>query len=127
MAIDDKTRAEILRLHYAEKWKIGTIAEALEVHDSTIDRVLAAAGVPREERRRRRSKFDPFLPFNRDGADLLATQQIQIRHCDASPQAPCQGEESAAKTDSMEVWGPDTAYVACGRVVDPMVLCQRCP
>ena len=65
MAIDDKTRAEILRLYYAEKWKIGTIARQLGVHHSTVDRVLAAAGVPREERRRRRSKFDPFLPFIR--------------------------------------------------------------
>ena len=47
MAIDDKTRAEILRLYYAEKWKIGTIARQLRVHHSTVDRVLAAAGVPR--------------------------------------------------------------------------------
>ncbi|MCY3982070.1 MAG: hypothetical protein OXF51_10005 [Alphaproteobacteria bacterium] len=26
MAIDKQTRAEILRLYFAEKWKIGTIA-----------------------------------------------------------------------------------------------------
>ncbi len=65
MAVDDKTRAEILRLHYAEKWRIGTIADQLGVHHSTVDRVLAEAGVARAERRRRRSKFDPFLPFIR--------------------------------------------------------------
>ena len=65
MAVDDKTRAEILRLHYAEKWRIGTIADQLGVHHSTVDRVLAEAGVAREARRRRRSKFDPFLPFIR--------------------------------------------------------------
>ena len=32
MAIDKKTHAEILRLHHAEKWKIGTIASQLGVH-----------------------------------------------------------------------------------------------
>ena len=65
MAIDKGTRAEILRLYYAEKWKTGTIADQLGVHHSTVDRVLSDAGVPRQERRHRRSKLDPFLPFIR--------------------------------------------------------------
>ena len=34
MAIDKGTRAEILRLYYAEKWKTGTIADQLGVHHS---------------------------------------------------------------------------------------------
>ena len=41
---------------------------------------------------------------------LVATQQIQILHRDASSKAPCQGQESAAKSDAVEVWGLDTAY-----------------
>ena len=65
MTIDKKTRAEILRLHYAEKWKIGTIANQLGVHHITVRRVLADDGVPRHMRRHRRSKLDPFMPFIR--------------------------------------------------------------
>ena len=65
MTIDKETRAEILRLYYAEKWKIGTIARQLGVHHITVDRVLADAGVPRQDRRRRSSKLDPFMPFIR--------------------------------------------------------------
>ena len=63
MAIDRATRAEILRLHHAEKWRVGTIARQLGVHHVTVDRVLAEAGAPRRGRRRRASKIDPFLPF----------------------------------------------------------------
>ena len=84
MAIDEKTRAEILRLHYAEKWKIGTIAEQLGVHRATVDRVLADDGVPRRERRRRRSKIDPFLPFIRrtltDYPRLTASRLYQMAY-----------------------------------------------
>ena len=70
MTIDKGTRAEILRLYHAEKWKIGTIADQLGVHHSTVDRVLADAGVPRQDRRRRRSKLDPFLPFIRQTLEV---------------------------------------------------------
>ena len=46
MAIDKQTRAEILRLYFAEKWKIGTIARQLGVHHNTVDRIVGEAGVP---------------------------------------------------------------------------------
>ena len=36
--------AEILRLHHAEKWPVGTIATQLGLHHSTVRRVLAQAG-----------------------------------------------------------------------------------
>ena len=65
MTIDKKTRAEILRLHHAETWKIGTIASQLGVHHITVRRVLADDEVPRHMRRQRRSKLDPFMPFIR--------------------------------------------------------------
>ena len=66
MAIDKQTRAEILRLFFAEKWKIGTIARQLGVHHATVDRIVADAGVPLPVRGRRPSKLDPFLPFIRE-------------------------------------------------------------
>ena len=65
MAIDQQTRAEILRLYFAEKWRIGTIARQLGVHHGTVERAVAAAGAPAPEKRRRSSMIDPFLPFVR--------------------------------------------------------------
>ena len=46
MTIPRALEAEIERLHYAEKWPIGTIATQLRVHHETVRRVLAQAGVP---------------------------------------------------------------------------------
>ena len=37
--------AEILRLHHAEHWPVGTLARQLQVHHATVRRVLAQAGV----------------------------------------------------------------------------------
>lgn len=54
--------AEILRLHAAEHWPVGTIATQLRVHHSTVRRVLAQAGVPAQEPVRA-SMVDPYLPF----------------------------------------------------------------
>ena len=55
--------AEVLRLHHAEKWPIGTIARHLLLHHSTVRRVLAQAGVPEAQKTTRPSMADPFLPF----------------------------------------------------------------
>ncbi len=65
MAIDKQTRAEILRLYFAEKWKIGTIARQLGVHHGTVERAVAASGAPVRAKQRRASKIDPFWPFIR--------------------------------------------------------------
>ncbi len=62
MTIDKETSTEILRLHHAEKWKIGTIADQLGLHHSTVRRAIEDAGEPLHQRRRR-SKLDPFIPF----------------------------------------------------------------
>ena len=43
MAIDNQTRAEILRLSFAKKWKLGTIARRLRVHRNTVDCIVAEA------------------------------------------------------------------------------------
>lgn len=54
--------SEILRLHHAEKWPVGTIARHLDLHHSTVRRVIEADGQPREKPKRA-SKTDPYLPF----------------------------------------------------------------
>ena len=62
MAISDELRAQILRYHFVEHWRVGTIASQLGVHHYTVERVLSEAGVERERQRQRRaSKLDPYL------------------------------------------------------------------
>ena len=64
MAINDERRAQILRYHFVEHWRVGTIARQLGVHHSTVERVLGEAGVERERQRPRRpSKLDPYIAF----------------------------------------------------------------
>ena len=55
--------AEIVRLHQAEHWPIGTIATQLRIHHATVRRVLAQAGVPQAVRATRATLADPYLAF----------------------------------------------------------------
>jgi transposase len=66
MAISETQEADILRYYYAEKWRIGTIAQQLRIHHSVVRRVLSQAGVPASKQVRRPSKLDAFLPFVQD-------------------------------------------------------------
>jgi transposase len=59
--ISDERQAEILRLHYAEKWRVGTIATQLGIHHSTVERVLGQAGVKLVASRP--SILEPYLPM----------------------------------------------------------------
>jgi transposase len=61
--ISRAVEAEVLRLHHAERWPIGTIARHLLLHHSTVRRVLAQAGVPEAQKSTRPSIADPFIPF----------------------------------------------------------------
>jgi transposase len=61
--IDKDTESKILRYHFVEKWRVGTIAKQLGVHHSVVDRVLSQAGLPKVERSVRPSIIDPYLPF----------------------------------------------------------------
>ena len=63
MATDKETEAKILRYHFVEQWKVGTIATQLSIHHSVVDRVLAQAGLPKVERSARPSMIDRYLPF----------------------------------------------------------------
>jgi transposase len=60
--IDKETEARIKRLFYAEKWKIGTIAEQLELHHSVVRRVLEE-GKKEGDRKPRKRKIDDYLPL----------------------------------------------------------------
>ena len=51
MAINDELKAQILRYHFVEHWRVGTIASQLGVHHYTVERVLGEAGVERDGQR----------------------------------------------------------------------------
>jgi transposase len=55
--------AKILRLHQAERWRVGTIARQLHVHRDTVRRVLAQAGQPAPASPLRPSRVDPYRAF----------------------------------------------------------------
>jgi transposase len=61
--ISKEAEAEILRLFHAEKWRIGTIAEQLGLHHTTVQRVLRQAGVQAKEISTRSTMADPFAAF----------------------------------------------------------------
>lgn len=66
MVIAKDKEAEIMRLHHAEKWPVGTIAEQLGVHHTTVQRVLGQAGVDPKVVAPRPSMVDPFEAFIRE-------------------------------------------------------------
>ena len=61
--ISRAVETEILRLHHAEGWPIGTIARQLQVHHATVRRVLWQSGVPAVRECARTSKLDAYVPF----------------------------------------------------------------
>jgi transposase len=61
--IDKQREAEILRLHHAEKWLVGTIAAQLGIHHSTVERVLIQGGLSAKAVVTRPSMVDPYVPF----------------------------------------------------------------
>ncbi|WP_367949111.1 IS21 family transposase [Paraburkholderia sp. NMBU_R16] len=65
MTIAVELEAQILRLYHVEKWRCGTIANQLHVHHTTVQRVLAQAGLPRHGPPLRSSMIEPYLPFIR--------------------------------------------------------------
>jgi transposase len=61
--ISKQREAEILRLYHAEKWPVGTIASQLRLHHTTVQRVLAQAGLVPKVTSPRGSMADPYVPF----------------------------------------------------------------
>lgn len=63
--IPEELEQKVLRLHYVEKWTVGTIAKQLCLHHSTVARVLRDHGVHKPVTKRP-SMVDPFLPYLRE-------------------------------------------------------------
>jgi hypothetical protein len=92
--ISRAVEAEVLRLHHAERWPIGTIARQLLLHHSTVRRVLAQAGVPAAQKTTvaRRSR----IPSSR----LSSRRSSSIRSCArAACTSWCASAATAAAAD----------------------------
>jgi transposase len=63
MTISPELVAQILRLHGAEHWRVGTIARQLHVHRDAVQRVLSAHNAPQVRAPLRPSQIDPYRPF----------------------------------------------------------------
>jgi transposase len=61
--ISKELEAEIVRLYHGERWPIGTIASQLELHHTTVQRVLRQTGLEPKVVAPRPSVVDPFVPF----------------------------------------------------------------
>jgi IS30 family transposase len=79
--ISPETRVQIRRYFYAEHWKIGTIAQALNVHPDTVRRAIEVERFQHAEPLRP-SIVDPYLPFVRQVLEqhprLRATRLYQM-------------------------------------------------
>lgn len=60
--IPRELEAQILRLYFAEKWKVGTIASQLQLHHDVVERVIEQAERPKPTQARP-SMLDPYVPF----------------------------------------------------------------
>lgn len=63
MTISPELVAQILRLHEAEHWRVGTIARQLHVHRDAVRRVLGAHERPTSAAPLRPSRIDPYRAF----------------------------------------------------------------
>lgn len=61
--IPPEVEEKILRYHLVEKWRVGTIARQVGVHHTTVQRVLATHGTPKQPASVHPSKLDPFKPY----------------------------------------------------------------
>jgi len=79
--ISPETRIQIRRYFYAEHWKIGTIAQTLDVHPDTVRRAIEVERFHHAEPLRP-SIVDPYLPFVREVLEqhprLRATRIYQM-------------------------------------------------
>lgn len=58
--LNKEQEAEIVRLYYAEKWPVGTIARQLGVHHTSVQRVLRQSGAELSALHPRASIIDPY-------------------------------------------------------------------
>lgn len=78
--LDAEAVAEIRRLHYAERWKIGTIAGQLGVHPDAVRRALNRPSGPPPPRSPRARITDPYLPLLRETLERYPRLRATVLH-----------------------------------------------
>jgi AraC-like DNA-binding protein len=78
--LDAAAIAEIRRLHYAEHWKVGTIASQLDVHPDAVRRALRLEPGARPPRPRRRRQIDAFVPWLRETLERYPRLRATVLH-----------------------------------------------
>jgi transposase len=78
--LDAEAVSEIRRLHYAERWKIGTIAAQLGVHPDAVRRALNRPSGPPPPRQPRPRITDPYLPFLKETLERYPGLRSTVLH-----------------------------------------------
>lgn len=109
--IQKETEAEILRLFHADKWRVGTIADQLGVHHTTVQRVLKQAGVEPKSIAPRPSMADAFVPFIAAQLEkysgLCASRLFEMVKARGYPGGP---DHSGASSVSIGLVNPPTRF-----------------
>jgi len=78
--LDAASIAEIRRLHYAEHWKVGTIASQLGVHPDAVRRALRLEPGARAPRPPRRRLADAFVPWLNETLERYPRLRVTVLH-----------------------------------------------
>lgn len=63
MTITKEIEGKIIRYFHVDKWLVGTIAKQVDVHHSTVERVLRENGAPHPKPMKKTTMIVPYLPF----------------------------------------------------------------
>lgn len=85
MSISSELETKIKRYYYVEQWRIGTISQQLNVHHSTVKRVLSQVGVSKNKLLVEPSMIEPYLPFVLETLDQypkLTASRLYVMVCE---------------------------------------------
>src|SRR6266849_5157493 len=78
--LDAATIAEIRRLHYAEHWKVGTIASQVGVHPDAVRHALRLEPGARAPLPPRRRQIDAFMPWLQETLERYPRLRATVLH-----------------------------------------------
>lgn len=100
MSVEREAEAEIRRLHYAEHWPVGTIANQLSIHADVVRRVLQAIN-PHESKQVRIKAVDAYANF----IDETLKQHPTLRATRLFDMVRARGYEGSVRTLRQHVAG----------------------
>src|SRR5512140_1671461 len=92
--ISAELTAKIRRLHFAEHWKVGTIAAQLGLHHDTVARAIAIGSAGKTTKQIRPTALDPYKPLLLETLErhptLTATRLYEMAKARGYPGGPVQ-------------------------------------